>query len=72
MADKSSVDPQAIWEKSIQLQASFDKKHQEIAKVRDIVRLRVAPVQLMPGKWLMTARNAMGWAIISQFMSFLT
>ena len=70
MADKSSVDPQAIWEKSIQLQASFNKKHQEIAKVRDIVRLRVSPVQLMPGKWLMTARNAMGWAIISQFMSF--
>ncbi len=58
------------WQRAIALMASFTTKHREIDAVRDLTRLRKLPLQVMEGKYLITARNAMGWAIAQQMRAF--
>jgi hypothetical protein len=58
------------WMRAIGLLAHFQAKHTEIEKVRDITRLRKIPDKQLSGKYLITARNAMGWAIAQQMRGF--
>lgn len=63
-------DPEQLWEVAVSLLADFTTKHIEIGKVRDLVRQRVEPKKVLDGRYLITARSAMAWAIVAQIRSF--
>ena len=64
------LEPEELWDIGVQLLAEHSVKHDNQRRARRLVRQQEKPVEVMPGKWLITANSAMAWAIMSQVRSF--
>lgn len=64
--------PEAMYDRALALLTYHSKKHIEIDAIRDLVRQRTQPKQVMKDKFLITSRSAMAWAIQTQMFSYFS
>lgn len=62
--------PDEAYDVALDVMDSHSAKHEEIRRVRDVVRQRVTPQKVMEDKYLITSRSAMAWAIVMQARSY--
>lgn len=68
----TAPDHERLYDTALMLLDDHSAKHAEQRKIKDLVRQRTKPTQVMSDKYLITSRSAMAWAIVAQMRSFFT